>query len=50
MLRPLTTNEYIIKDSFTFAKEFQSFDSKSVITSFNLESLFNTILWQETID
>ena len=43
ILEPLTTNEYTIKDSFTFAEELESFDSKLVITSFNIESLFTNI-------
>ena len=33
MLKHLTTNEGAIKNSFTFAEEFQSFDSKLVIAS-----------------
>ena len=32
-----TTNEYTIKGSFTFAEELQSFDSKLVIASFDIE-------------
>ena len=50
ILEPLTTNEYIIKDSFTFAEERQSFDSKLVMASFGIESLFTNIPLQETID
>ena len=50
MLEPLTTNEYTIKDSFTFAEELQSFDSKLVMASFDVESLFTNIPLQETID
>ena len=49
MLEPLTTNEYPIKNSFTFAEELQSFDSKLVIASFDIESLFTKITLQETI-
>ena len=49
MLEPLTTNEYTIKDSFTFA-ELQSFDSKLVMASFDIESLFTNTLLQETIN
>ena len=48
MLELLTTNEYTIKDSFTFAEE--SFDSKLVMASFHIESLFTNIPLQETID
>ena len=50
MLEPLTTNEYTIKDSFTFAEELHSFDSKLVMASFGLESPFTNIPLQETID
>ena len=50
ILEPLTTNECTIKDSFTFAEELQSFDSKLVMTSFDVESLFTKISLQETID
>ena len=50
IIEPLTTNEYTIKDSFTSAGEFQSFDSKLVMASFDVESLFTNIPLQETID
>ena len=43
LLEPLTTNEYTIKDSFTFAEELQSFDSKVVMVSFDRELLFTNI-------
>ena len=50
-LKLLTTNEYTIKDSFTFAEELQScFDSKLVMVSFDIESLFTNIPLQETIN
>ena len=49
ILEPLTTNEYTIKDSFTFAEELQSFDLKLVMASFDIESLFTNIPLQETI-
>ena len=48
MLEPLTTNECTIKDSFTFAKELQSFYPKLVMASF--DRLFINIPLQETID
>ena len=35
----LTTNECTIQDSFTFAKELQSFDSKLVMASLAIDSL-----------
>ena len=50
MVEPLTTNEYTIKDSFIFAEELQSFDSKLVMASFDIESLFTNNPLQETID
>ena len=50
MLEPLTTNEYTLKDSFTFAEELQGFDSKLLMASFDIESLFTNIPLQETID
>ena len=43
MLEPLTTNEYTIKDSFTFAEELG-------MASFDIELLFTNIPLQETID
>ena len=50
LLEPLTTNEYTIKDSFTFTEELQSFDSKLVMASFDTESLFTKLPLEETID
>ena len=50
MLEPLTTDQYTIKDSFTFAEEIQSFVSKLMIVSFDMESLITNIPLQETID
>ena len=50
MLEPLIFNEYTIKGSFKFAEELRSFDSKLVMTSFDIQSLFTNIPLQETID
>ena len=50
ILEPLTTNEYTVKDSFTFAEELKSFDSKLMMASFDIESLFTNIPMQETIN
>ena len=50
MLESLTTNEYTIKNSFTFAEQLQSFDSKFVMDNFDIESLFTNIPLQEIID
>ena len=43
MLEYLTTNEYTIKDSTTFAEELQSFNSILVMASLDIESLFTNI-------
>ena len=50
MLGPLTTNEYNIKNSFTYAEKLQSSHSKLVMASSDIESLFTNIPLQETID
>ena len=50
MLEPIKTDEYTIKDSFTYAAELQHFDSKLVMSSFDKESLFTNIPLQEAID
>ena len=50
LLAPLTSNEYTIKDSFSFAEELLSFDSNLVMASFDVESLFTNIPLKETID
>ena len=49
MPKPITPNEYTIKDSFKFAEELQSFDSKLVMASFDISSLSNNIPLQETV-
>ena len=46
----LATNEYTINDSFTFTEELQSVDSKLVMASLDIESLFPNITLQETTD
>ena len=50
LLAPLTSNEYTIKDSFSFAEELLTFDSNLVMASFDVESLFTNIPLKETID
>ena len=50
LLAPLTSIEYTIKDSFSFAEELLSFDSNLVMASFDVESLFINIPLKETID
>ena len=50
MLQALTTNECTIKDSFKFAEELQSFDSKLVIARIDIESHFTNFFFQEAIN
>ena len=40
LLKPITTNEYTIKDSFSFAKEFEEFAINLIMVSFDVKSLF----------
>ena len=40
----------LLRTPFTFAEELQSFDSKLVMASFDIESLFTNVPLQETID
>ena len=47
--RTLNTNEYTIKNTFKFAEELQSFDSKLAMASCDIESLFTNIPLEETI-
>ena len=46
----LTSNEYTIKDSFTFSEELLTFDSNLVMASFDIDSLFTNIPLKETVD
>ena len=50
LLAPLTSNEYTITDSFSFAEELLSFDSNLVMASFDVESLFTNIPLKEAVD
>ena len=50
LLRPLTSNDFTIKDSFSFAEEVSSFDCGHYMTSFDIESLFTNIPLEETIN
>ena len=43
LLRPLTSNEYTIKDSFSFDKEVLEFDASLFMASFDIKSLFTNI-------
>ena len=48
LLKPLTNNEYTIKDSFSFAKEVLEFNASFFMASFDIKSLFTNILLTET--
>ena len=50
LLTPLTSNDFTIKDSFSFAEEVSFFDSAYYMTSFDIESLFTNIPLEETIN
>ena len=50
LLSPSTSNDYTIKDSFSFASEVSSFDCAYYMTSFDIESLFTNIPSEETIN
>ena len=50
VLRPLTENEYTVHNSFSFASEVSKFNSKNLMASLDVESLFTNIPWKETIE
>ena len=50
LLTLLTSTDYTIKDSFSFAEEVSSFDCAHYMTSFDIESLFTNIPLEETIN
>ena len=50
LLTSLTSNDFTIKDSFSFAEEVSSFDCAHYMTSFDIESLFINIPLEETIN
>ena len=49
LLKPITTNEYTIRDSFSFAKEVEEFDPNIIIASFDIKSLFTNLPLTESI-
>ena len=49
LLKPITTNEYTIKDSFSSAKEVEEFDPNLIMASFYVKSVFTNISFTETI-
>ena len=48
ILKPLTENEYTVHDSFSFAREVSQFNSKDLMVSLDIESLFTNIPLEET--
>ena len=50
ILEPLTTNEFTIKNSFSFAENIRSQNSKYIMASLDVDSLFTNIPLDETID
>ena len=50
ILKPLETNEYVIKDSFAFASEVRTFNPILTMASMDIESLFTNLPLAETID
>ena len=50
LLTPLTSSDYTIKDSFSFAEEVPSFDCAYCMSSFDTEPLFTNIPLEETIN
>ena len=50
LLTPLTSNDFTIKDSFSFAKDVSSFDCAHYMNNFDIESSFANILLEKTIN
>ena len=50
ILEPLTQNEFIIKDSFSFAKDITTYNSSLYMAILDVESLFTNISLNETIN
>ena len=50
ILSPLTVNEFIVHDSFSFAEEVVNFDANCIMASLDVESLFTNIPLDETIE
>ena len=49
LLNPLITNDYAIKDAFSFAKEVLDFDASCFTASFDIKSLSTNIPLTETL-
>ena len=50
ILKPLTENEFTVHDSFSFASEVSKFNTKNLMTSLDVESLFTNISLEKAID
>lgn len=50
IMEPLTRNEHTVKDSFSFAHDIRSQNSKLWMSSFDVDSLFTNIPLEETIN
>ena len=50
LLKPLTSNDYTIKDSFSFVKDVLDFDASCFMASFDIKSLFTNIPLTETLN
>ena len=50
ILKPLTSNDYTTKDSFSFAKEVLDFNASCFMASFNIKSLFTNMSLTETLN
>ena len=50
LLSELTKNNYVCKDSFSFAKDVRDQDHSFYMTSFDIDSLFTNLPLDETID
>ena len=50
ILQLLTENEYTVHNSFSFGSEVSKFNSKNLMASLDVESLFTNIPLEETID
>ena len=50
LLKPFTSNNYTVKDSFDFAKDITQQSSKLFMASLDLDSLFTNVPLDETIE
>ena len=50
IMEPLTTNNYTVKDTFSFAHDIRSQNSTHFMSSFDVDSLFTNIPLDETIN